>query len=178
MQSGCRVVSGGPRKDDSVCGTHRSLSFGGRQKQRRVGVGPNRNGLFSHFFFLSTNSPNLPPFTMANREPRPRYAGSHSTLVISFDIGTTFSGASYVFLIPGEVPQIKSVTGCVPATSLTPSSLLTGALSSYVGQEDQSGSNKVPSVLVYTTKGQLVACGAEATSERYDDNPDYIRVEW
>ena len=41
---------------------------------------------------------------------RARYAGSTRKLVIALDIGTTFSGAAYAFLDPGEIPQIRSVT--------------------------------------------------------------------
>ena len=41
---------------------------------------------------------------------RPRYSGSSRKLVIALDIGTTFSGAAYALLDPGEVPQIQSVT--------------------------------------------------------------------
>ena len=45
---------------------------------------------------------------------RARYSGSSRKLVIALDIGTTFSGAAYAFLDPGEVPQIQSVTRRVP----------------------------------------------------------------
>ena len=38
------------------------------------------------------------------------YAGSSRKLVIALDIGTTFSGAAYSLLDPGEVPKIQSVT--------------------------------------------------------------------
>lgn len=41
--------------------------------------------------------------------PQP-YLGSSRRLVIAFDVGTTFSGSSYCFLEPGEVPKIYSVT--------------------------------------------------------------------
>ena len=41
---------------------------------------------------------------------RARYAGPTRKLVIALDIGTTFSGAAYAFLDPGEIPQIRSVT--------------------------------------------------------------------
>jgi len=42
--------------------------------------------------------------------PRARYTGSSRKLVVAFDIGTTFSGAAYAFLDPGQFPQIRSVT--------------------------------------------------------------------
>lgn len=41
---------------------------------------------------------------------RTEYHGSEDSLVISLDIGTTFSGASYTILRKGQVPQIASVT--------------------------------------------------------------------
>ena len=41
---------------------------------------------------------------------RTPYSGTSRKLVLALDIGTTFSGAAYAFLDPGEVPQIHSVT--------------------------------------------------------------------
>ena len=41
---------------------------------------------------------------------RARYSGSSRKLVVALDIGTTFSGAAYALLDPGEIPQIRSVT--------------------------------------------------------------------
>jgi hypothetical protein len=41
---------------------------------------------------------------------RAPYSGSSRKLAVALDIGTTFSGAAYVFLDPGEVPIIQSVT--------------------------------------------------------------------
>ena len=38
------------------------------------------------------------------------YDGIQAKLVIAFDIGSTFSGVSYVFLIPHEIPVIHGVT--------------------------------------------------------------------
>ena len=45
------------------------------------------------------------------------YAGRTRKLVVALDIGTTFSGAAYAFLDPGEIPQIRSVTKQVIAPS-------------------------------------------------------------
>ena len=45
--------------------------------------------------------------TVSSRKP---YEGHRRKLVIAFDIGTTFSGVSYVILIPGEPPSIQGVT--------------------------------------------------------------------
>ena len=44
------------------------------------------------------------------------YAGHTRKLVVALDIGTTFSGAAYAFLDPGEIPQIRSVTKQVTAS--------------------------------------------------------------
>ena len=41
---------------------------------------------------------------------RDRYSGSERKLIVALDIGTTFSGAAYAFLDPGEIPRIQSVT--------------------------------------------------------------------
>ena len=41
---------------------------------------------------------------------RSPYNGPSRKLVLAFDIGTTYSGAAYAFLDPGEIPQINSVT--------------------------------------------------------------------
>ena len=41
--------------------------------------------------------------------PREPYEGTSRKLVLAFDIGTTYSGAAYAFLDPGEVPEIDSV---------------------------------------------------------------------
>ena len=38
------------------------------------------------------------------------YYGPSQKLVVALDIGTTFSGAAYGFLDPGEIPIIRSVT--------------------------------------------------------------------
>lgn len=41
---------------------------------------------------------------------RSSYSGLSRKLVVALDIGTTFSGAAYALLDPGEVPRIQSVT--------------------------------------------------------------------
>ena len=41
---------------------------------------------------------------------RVSYSGTSRKLVVALDIGTTFSGAAYAFLDPGEIPVIRSVT--------------------------------------------------------------------
>ena len=41
---------------------------------------------------------------------RTNYTGLSRKLVIALDIGTTYSGAAYALLDPGEPPQIQFVT--------------------------------------------------------------------
>ena len=52
--------------------------------------------------------------------PRARYSGTSRKLVVALDIGTTFSGAAYAFLDPGQFPQIRSVTRPVLPPILDP----------------------------------------------------------
>ena len=44
--------------------------------------------------------------------PQP-YTGSARKIVIAIDLGTTYSGAAYCVLDPGEIPKVLSVTRCV-----------------------------------------------------------------
>ncbi len=58
---------------------------------------------------------------------RNRYQGTFRKVVIAFDVGTTFSGASYAILDPGLVPEVRGVTRCarVPRCRVTTNSLST-----------------------------------------------------
>ena len=49
------------------------------------------------------------PLTSVMDTTRTQYSGLSRKLVVALDIGTTFSGAAYVLLDPGEIPQIQSV---------------------------------------------------------------------
>ena len=51
----------------------------------------------------------LLPLTSIMDTTRTQYSGLSRKLVVALDIGTTFSGAAYVLLDPGEIPQIQSV---------------------------------------------------------------------
>ena len=53
--------------------------------------------------------PRLPliPIMDITRVP---YPGSTRKFILALDIGTTFSGAAYAFLDPGQVPEIRPVT--------------------------------------------------------------------
>jgi hypothetical protein len=52
----------------------------------------------------------LEPGGMAFDSTRQPYSGATRSLVLAFDVGTTFSGVSYAILEPGEVPKIHGVT--------------------------------------------------------------------
>ncbi|KAH8118006.1 hypothetical protein DFH11DRAFT_871160 [Phellopilus nigrolimitatus] len=85
-----------------------------------------------------------------NRKP---YAGDRRALVLAFDVGTTFSGVSYAFLEPGEVPKIHGVTR-------------------YPGQEHVTGNTKIPSLLYYDRDGNVRAAGAEAERTQVLDDAE------
>ena len=47
-------------------------------------------------------------------EQRGPFSGGARKLVMAFDVGTTYSGASYALLDPGIVPEIHGVTRYTP----------------------------------------------------------------
>ncbi|EPT00712.1 hypothetical protein FOMPIDRAFT_1060246 [Fomitopsis schrenkii] len=94
--------------------------------------------------------------------PQP-YKGSGRKLVIAIDIGTTYSGAAYCVLDPGEIPKVLSVIR-------------------FPGQEGENKSRdvKIPSVLYYDRRGVIRAAGAEATlqdtmEEAYGEEWTYVK---
>ncbi|KAF9649037.1 hypothetical protein BDM02DRAFT_3095383 [Thelephora ganbajun] len=90
---------------------------------------------------------------------RARYSGPSRKLVVALDIGTTFSGAAYAFLDPGEVPRIQSVTRRVLLYLNNPN----------------PGSAKVPSILYYDRNGNFR--GVENGVNFQDDNT-FLRMKW
>jgi hypothetical protein len=46
-------------------------------------------------------------------DTRKPYSGNTRSLVLAFDVGTTFSGVSYAILEPNEIPKIHGVTRCI-----------------------------------------------------------------
>ncbi|RPD70102.1 hypothetical protein L226DRAFT_470624 [Lentinus tigrinus ALCF2SS1-7] len=82
------------------------------------------------------------------------YQGTRRKMILSIDVGTTFSGMSYAFLDPGEVPKIEAVKR-------------------YPGQEDNAGHYRVPSVLYYHADGSVHFVGAKAMSNDVVMDPDY-----
>ncbi|ETW80440.1 hypothetical protein HETIRDRAFT_154793 [Heterobasidion irregulare TC 32-1] len=105
---------------------------------------------------------------MIHRKP---FHGPKRRLVLSMDLGTTFSGMSYAVLDPGKAPEIKTVNR-------------------YPGQE--AGDAKIPTVVWYDSNGQVLAVGAEEPSEppvedpewqddavdEWEDVPKVFKVEW
>ncbi|KAF8625644.1 hypothetical protein AX15_005275 [Amanita polypyramis BW_CC] len=86
---------------------------------------------------------------------RKPYNGLQRKLIIAFDVGTTFSGVSYVLLIPGEPPAIQGVT-------------------QFPGQQKIGGDSKIPSVVCYDESGSVVAVGSETDP---DTNPELAEIE-
>ncbi|KAF8632112.1 hypothetical protein AX15_002043 [Amanita polypyramis BW_CC] len=90
------------------------------------------------------------------------YNGLQRKLVISFDVGTTFSGASYAFLIPGESPVVEGVT-------------------QFPGQQKVGGDSKIPSVVCYDGSGDVVAVGPETNPDTNSELmvvEGLVRAEW
>lgn len=96
---------------------------------------------------------------MSSRQP---YRGLSRKLVIAFDVGTTYSGASYCILDPGEVPKILGVAR-------------------YPAQEHLGGDNKIPSILYYDQQHTVRAAGGEALQEHIieqAEDENWAKVEW
>ncbi|PPR02811.1 hypothetical protein CVT26_009597 [Gymnopilus dilepis] len=92
----------------------------------------------------------------------PPYQGRKRKLVIAFDVGTTYSGISFVILDPGQVPEIKGVT-------------------KFPAQEHVSGASKIPTVMYYDRAGKVRAAGAEASVEGIFETAEeeqWIKTEW
>ncbi|PFH47026.1 hypothetical protein AMATHDRAFT_153146 [Amanita thiersii Skay4041] len=94
----------------------------------------------------------MPPTARFLRKP---YQGDTRKLLISIDIGTTFSGVSYAILDPGQSSQIQNVT-------------------QYPGQDRVGGDSKVQSVVLYDKDDKVVAIGDEADKEVF---PELYEIE-
>ena len=62
-------------------------------------------------------------------DTRKPYSGNTRSLVLAFDVGTTFSGVSYAILEPNEIPKIHGVTRYIITVTSTQSNLLIPNLS-------------------------------------------------
>ncbi|KAJ8094286.1 hypothetical protein PM082_006826 [Marasmius tenuissimus] len=93
---------------------------------------------------------------------RKAYQGLFRKMVIAFDVGTTYSGASYAVLDPGLPPVIEGV-------------------SKFPGQGKVGGDSKIPSMVYYDQDGNVRAVGAEAMEDSFleeAEDEEYIGVEW
>ncbi|KAG7091390.1 hypothetical protein E1B28_010428 [Marasmius oreades] len=93
---------------------------------------------------------------------RKNYQGLFRKTVIAFDVGTTYSGASYAVLDPGSPPIIEGVT-------------------KFPGQGSVGGDSKIPSIIYYDWEGNVQAVGTEATEASFlelADEQEYQKVEW
>ena len=101
-------------------------------------------------------------------DTRKPYSGNTRSLVLAFDVGTTFSGVSYAILEPNEIPKIHGVTRCI--LSLLPLNLLPLSwFIRYPGQEHVAGSYKIPTLMFYDQDGNMKVAGAEADSNAIID---------
>ena len=102
-------------------------------------------------------------------DTRKPFSGNSRSLVLAFDVGTTFSGVSYAILEPNEIPKIHGVTRCVLLSHPWPLLTHITPLSSFPGQEHVAGSYKIPTILYYNKNGDMKAAGAEAESNAIID---------
>ncbi|KAF7783241.1 hypothetical protein Agabi119p4_2617 [Agaricus bisporus var. burnettii] len=90
------------------------------------------------------------------------YQGFEETLLIAFDVGTTYSRISYSILNPGKKPEVQSVHR-------------------FPGQEKAGGTAKLPSIIYYDKNGKVRAVGAEAEGDNVEvtaDEENWHKVEW
>ncbi|KAF6742006.1 hypothetical protein DFP72DRAFT_1110160, partial [Ephemerocybe angulata] len=97
-----------------------------------------------------------------SKKARSVYGGPRRKLVIAFDVGTTYSGASYSILTPGQVPEIRGVTR-------------------FPAQEHVGGDCKIPSIMYYDKDGVVKAAGAEAMKEdivAQKEDEEWVPTPW
>ena len=106
------------------------------------------------------------------------YTGNKRKLIIAFDLGTTFSGASFAILDPGKIPRIQTVSRYVPPLH---GGGRCSKVNRYPGQE--TGDAKIPTVIYYDQEGKPLALGAEEPplvdeddDENWHDEP--LKLEW
>ncbi|KAJ7485160.1 hypothetical protein B0H11DRAFT_1152421 [Mycena galericulata] len=97
---------------------------------------------------------------MAADNRRPPYSGNARKLIISIDVGTTFTATSFCLLQPGNVPKFEEILRW--PKQATPDA-------------------KVPSVLYYDNNGNPKAFGAETEDEdtiiEAEEN-EWFKAEW
>ncbi|KAF7291486.1 hypothetical protein MKEN_01483100 [Mycena kentingensis (nom. inval.)] len=101
-----------------------------------------------------------PPCTMSASNTRPAYAGDSRKLIVSIDVGTTYTAASFCLLNPGSVPKFEEIQRW--PKQATPDA-------------------KVPSVLYYDRHGNAQAFGAETEDDDVvidAEEHGWRKVEW
>ncbi|KAJ7207969.1 hypothetical protein GGX14DRAFT_634628 [Mycena pura] len=91
---------------------------------------------------------------------RPPYRGSTRKLIVSIDVGTTYTATSFCLLQPGNVPKFEEILRW--PKQATPDA-------------------KVPSVLYYDKQGKAMAFGAETEDEDIimeGEEHGWVKVEW
>jgi hypothetical protein len=106
--------------------------------------------------------------TVASDTHKP-YSGNTRSLVLTFDVGTTFSGVSYAILEPNEIPKIYGVTRCITTVTSTQFTPLIPNFFRYSGQEHVAGSYKIPTLMFYDRDGDMNVAGAEADNNAIID---------
>jgi hypothetical protein len=117
--------------------------------------------------------------TQLNMPPRQAFTGSCRKLVFAFDVGTTFSGVSYCFLDPGQVPVIQGVNRYDSVSKGYSIGYLLGHR--FPAQEHVGGDCKIPSIICYDPDGAVRAVGAEAMQESVEEEIDdngWVKLEW
>jgi hypothetical protein len=113
---------------------------------------------------------------------RKPYHGLFRKLVYAFDVGTTFSGASYAILDPGQVPEIQGVTRYRLYFSIRVDLLIIVLdCDRFPAQAKVGGDCKIPSIIYYDQQGNVRAVGAETMDEAFLEKAEdegFIKVEW
>ena len=113
-------------------------------------MGPKEILKVSAYRTITNPVPRLPLISIMDI-PRVPYSGSSRKFILALDIGTTFSGAAYAFLDPGQVPQIQSVTR--QALPPTPDPVTRRQITCRYLYGSNTGSAKVPSTFYYDRDG-------------------------
>ena len=117
---------------------------------------------------------------MPTRSFKPYY-GKKKGLVLSIDIGTTYSGVSYAFLEPGKRPEIKTVYGYELRFSVA--CLLSDRGHRWTDFKKQEGNYRIPTVVYYGKDGRPCGFGymkeddTDGESEQSDDFVDASEVD-
>ena len=112
------AVAGSPAVDTSRKGNDLPRSLPRCEYAFRFNT-PLRFDLLFSFSLSLCHTLRQPPLMTITTDTRKPYSGNKRSLVLAFDVGTTFSGVSYAILEPNEVPKIHGVTRCVQSIPLS-----------------------------------------------------------